>query len=90
LLHPRHRLSEGGGLWARRLKEPGPPGRVDLERIKDQGRKLLRTLGNPGIHRPIAYIFLSVRRPGPRSCLAPACPIRTSAESWFWTRFYLS
>ena len=44
---------------ASRLKEPGPPGKVDLGLIKIQTRKIIKTVGHPGINRPIAFVFLA-------------------------------
>ena len=44
---------------AYRLKEPGPPGKIALSEISSRAKKLVRTLGHPGINRPIAFIFLS-------------------------------
>jgi hypothetical protein len=53
-------LVPAGRLYlAYNLKEPGPPGKVDLPQIVRNGKKLVKTLGNPGINRPIAFIFLS-------------------------------
>jgi hypothetical protein len=46
-------------VLAYKLKEPGPRGVPNLQKAKMQGRKLLKTLGNAGIFRPIAFIFLS-------------------------------
>jgi MFS family permease len=45
-------------VLAARLKE-GAKSSVDMGKIKSQGRKLWQTLGHPGIHRPIGFIFLS-------------------------------
>eukprot|EP01043_Picozoa_sp_COSAG02_P022714 COSAG02_NODE_1188_length_14002_cov_10.571244_10_plen_645_part_00 len=53
-------LVPAGRLYlAYNLKEPGPPGKVDLPQVVRNGKKLVKTLGNPGINRPIAFIFLS-------------------------------
>lgn len=53
-------LVPAGRLYlAYNLKEPGPNGKVDLSQVVRNGKKLVKTLGNPGINRPIAFIFLS-------------------------------
>lgn len=45
-------------VLASQLNEPRG-GKVDLGMAKQQLNKLFKTLGNPGIYRPIAFIFLS-------------------------------
>lgn len=45
-------------ILAWRLKE-GTKGKVDIGLIKKQATKMWSTLSHPGIHRPIAFIFLA-------------------------------
>jgi hypothetical protein len=42
-----------------RFKEPGAKAKVDFGLAKKQAQKVVKTLGHPGIHRPILFCFLA-------------------------------
>ena len=42
-----------------RFKEPGAKSKVDFTLAKMQFKKVVKTLGHPGIHRPILFCFLA-------------------------------
>lgn len=68
------------------LKEPGPPGKVDLQKVVRNGKKLVKTLGNPGINRPIAFIFLSWATIP--DLVDPQFNFMTSGDNLGWTATY--